>query len=384
MHKVSFIELFKLINTTGAKAPAVTIYLPTHKASTPPNMSEDQTRFKNLYKKALEILDNRDKHNEFNKEFARKCEELLENRAVWEDSSESKLLCARPDTFEYFNLPIDSDEHASVSNHFFLAPVLGLLDEFVVYYVLQISLNKPRLLKGDAYGLEESGIELPESLEIALNIDEMHQKSVQHHSVSGPKGAEFHGHGGGKDTGDPERQRYFRIIDEVVCKKADKKLPLILAGVDSEISEYRSLSRYPKILEKSVEGHYPASETAKLHELSKAVILQEVSDKPHKQVLARLSELRGSPGRVSERTADIKDAAEKGRVGTLLVGMSKKTRDTVRDNLEQVRKIIFPGDIESQSLDYISSLVVSNGGKIINISLDEMPGNNFKLSINRY
>jgi hypothetical protein len=383
MHKVSSDKLSKLINKI-AKGPAVTIYLPTHKVSSPPNMSEDQTRFKNLYKKAMNILENRDQHNEFNKHFEHKCEELLDNREFWENSSESKLLCARPGTFVYFHLPIDSDEFVSVSDHFFLAPVLGLLNEFDEYYVLQLSLRKPHLYIGDAYGLYNSGIELPDSLEDALNIDEMHQKSVQHHSVSSSRGAEYHGHGGGKDPGNPEKQQYFRIIDSIVNKKADKKLPLILSGVNGEISEYKALSKYIYILEQSIDGHFAESEKSKLHELAKKVVSEELIEKSHREVLNQFNELKGNPGMVSDRAADIKDAAENGRISTLLIAMSKKTRDTVRDNIDQVRKIVFPGEVSSLSLDYLSSQVIGNGGKIINIYSDEMLGGKLVLAINRY
>lgn len=384
MNKISIDEIKKL-SESKATAPAVTIYLPTHKASTPPNMTEDQIRFKNLASKASEILDSSDKHNPFNKEFQDICNSLIEDRNFWEHMSESMLICVRPGMMKYFHLPIDCEEYVAVSDHFHLAGVLGLVKDLKEYYVLSIAQHNPLLFEGDAYGLAKSVVELPESLMSALNIDEMHQKSVQFASVKSPKGAEYHGHGGGKDTGDAERQRYLKILDDIVVKNIDTSKPLVLAGIDLEISEYKSHSRHPVVVDGHVDGIFTDHDLAKLHEKSLALIRAKVVEPEHRQAKEKYERLHGrAPERTAETISELKDAAEKGRVGTLLVGMMKVTRDTVRDNSDQVNKLVFPDENESLALDYISRQVANQSGEVVGLPQNEMPGSKLMVAINRY
>jgi hypothetical protein len=377
MHKLKYAEIKKLLSST-AKAPAVTIYLPTHKAFTPQNMNEDQIRFKNLYTKALELLESRDKHSEFNTEFKRICTDLLNDKDFWQNVSESLLLCVRPGKVKYFHLPVGSEEYVAVADHFHLSPVLGLRQDLVEYYVLAVAQHHPFLLKGDAYGLTFTDVKLPQTIEAALGIDEMHQKSIQFSGVRGSTEGEFHGHGSAKDTGDAERLQFFKIIDETINKKIGDKKPLILAGVEAEIAEYRPQSNYPNIVEPHIEGSFTKADADILHPKAQVIIQEQIITPAHKQVLETYQQLRGqaSPKAV-ETTPELKDAAKAGKIATLLLGMSKVTQDNTR-------QLIFPDDSASQAIDYVAQQVVSQSGEVITVAQDEMPGNKLMLAINRY
>lgn len=385
MNKISLGKVKELLDTQG-RAPAITIYLPTHKSSSPPHMSEDQIRLKNLAAKATEILDSRDKHNPFNKEFQGICARLQEDRNFWEHMSESILICIRPGMTEYFHLPIDSEEYVAVADHFHLAPVLGLVKDLKEYYVFNIALHKPHLFEGDAYGLSLSDIELPESLEAALNIDERHQKSLQFASTQSSKGAEYHGHGAGKDTGHADKMRYFKMLDDIIVTHIDTSKPLVLAGIDPELSEYRSVSRHHNILDEPIHGIYTENDTGTLHQKSMEIIENKIVKPEHEQAIERYESLHGrSPERTAETIAELRDAADNGRVGTLLVGMTRITRDTVRDNMNEVKMLAFPDENESQAIDYIARQVASQSGEVFNLSQQEMPEDHkLMVAINRY
>jgi hypothetical protein len=377
MHKLKYAEIKKLLSST-AKAPAVTIYLPTHKAFTPQNMNEDQIRFKNLYTKALELLESRDKHSEFNTEFKRICTDLLNDKDFWQNVSESLLLCVRPGKVKYFHLPVGSEEYVAVADHFHLSPVLGLRQDLVEYYVLAVAQHHPFLLKGDAYGLTFTDVKLPQTIEGALDIDEMHQKSIQFSGVRGGTEGEFHGHGGAKDTGDAERLQFFKIIDETINKKIGDKKPLILAGVEAEVAEYRPQSNYPNIVEPHIEGSFTKADADTLHPKAQAIIQEQIITPIHKQVLETYQQLRGQASPKAVETApELKDAAKAGKIATLLLGMSKVTQDNTR-------QLIFPSENASQAIDYVASQVVSQSGEVITVAQDEMPGNKLMLAINRY
>lgn len=351
-------------------------------------MSEDQIRLKNLINKALDILKNRDDRRNLESMLVERAEELLNDRDFWETRTEGLLICARPDVWELFDLPIDTEEYLAVNSRFHLAPMLGLLREAQGYYVLMVAQHQPALLRGDMYDLHPTDIKLPETVEAGLNIDEMNQKSEQQRSAVGsnmnPSG--FNGRGGSKNPAEEERQRFWRMLDQIICTKANKKLPLILAGVESEIVEYKDISHYPKILSGSIKGNFISANSHDLFEAAWRIIKDEIIDTEHAAALDNYLRLKGeNEGRTGDSFAAITDAADKGRVSTLLVGMNRITSDTVRDNTQPVPVIVFPGTEESTEAIHDTALSVwSQGGAVINMEQSRMPGGAAMAAIFRY
>ena len=66
----------------------------------------------------------------------------------------------------------------------------------------------------------------------------------------------------------------------------------------------------------------------------------------------------------------IEAAADMGRVDTLLLGLVRHTTDTVRNNSEQVRKIIIPKSINQ--LNAVTHKVWRQGGRIVNVLEDQL------------
>lgn len=379
-------ESIKELTEAESRAPAVTMYIPTHRAPTPPNMSEDQLRLKNLTEKAIDIIKTRDdQSHEFIKFVREQCERLHQDRSFWQDQLESLLVCIRPNEIETFNLPIDCDEYVSVDDHFHLAPIYAFLSDEQEYYVLALAQHDPKLYKGSLYELKSTGIELPTNIEEALNIDEKHIRSVQYHTGNQGGATQYHGHGGAKDTGDSERLRFFGIVDNKVTNKTDSKLPLIIAGTETEVIEYKELSHHPNIMDDYISGNYTGTHPSKLYKKARPIIENNIIFSKHTDVLERFQRLSGeNENMVATSYAEIKDAAEKGRIETLAVGMSRKTRDTVRDNDDQVTKITFSDNMDSKALDYIAQLVWSQSGQVVNMYENQMPQKRPMFAIMRY
>jgi hypothetical protein len=165
---------------------------------------------------------------------------------------------------------------------------------------------------------------------------------------------------------------------------ADKKSPLILAGVESDIAEYRSLSKHPHILNQAIYGNYGPDSAPELFSVSKSIVGEEVIEAAHHRRLADYQRLRYDSTLASDEVANIEDAAEKGRVDTLLIGMSRITTDSVNDAVEPIRKITFPDELESQVIDHLAELVRSQGGHIIVINQDQLPGVSLLYALYRY
>ena len=358
------------------KAPAVTIYLPTHRAATPPNMTQDQIRFKNHLTKAIEILKNRDDGRELEQYLTERLNELLEDRNFWENQTEGLLVCARPGMFRMFNLPVDTEEYVAVADHFHLAPVFGVLQDMQEYYVLVVNQHRPRLFKGTLYGLEQTTVELPETLEQGLNLDEAPQKrELQGSSVgSSMSTSGYNGRGSSKDPADDERLRFWRMVDQQINAKANTKLPLILAGVTSEVSEFRAISHYPKILKASVTGSFNGTAMHDLYEPALKIIRKELLNPMHDDVIAEYKRAKGQAPELAARDlAAIADAAEKGRVDKLLLADIRYTTDTVRDDTVAKPVLTFPPVESAQAVNDIAYQIWNAGGQIIDIERGHMP-----------
>lgn len=341
------------INHVQARAshPAVSIYMPAHRSATPVHMREDETRLKKLTHRASGILDTIDKHAAFNKTFAKQCEKWLSEESFWKERAGSILLCAQGGQFEIFDLPIDTDEYVAVDDHYHLAPVYGLLEDSTPFYVLALTIRNAYLFVGDEYGLE---------LTMQNSKDDIVNTEAGHHP-------------------------YFRRVAIEFFAKLDKSIPLILVGVSDNLTRYRSLNDYPRLLDQAISGSYGPDDADKLFAAGRKIVNKSIVEARHKERLTNYHNLIGEGSeRASNDIANIKDAAEHGRVDTLFIGMSRVTTDTVEDLLEPTKKIVFPDEIESQVIDRISQTVWSQRGHIMNITEDQVPSSAVLHALYRY
>lgn len=358
------------------RAPAVTVYAPTHRAATPPHMTEDQIRFKNLMNRAISLLKSREDGRELGLHLTEKLNEILEDRSFWENQTEGLLVCIRPGVFRMFHLPLDTEEYVAVSDRFHLAPVFGMLEDMQEYYVLSIAQQAPALYRGDMYNLQKADIELPHDVKSGLNLDEMNAKTENQGSARGSSlnPAWFNGRGGAKDPADEDRLRFWRMIDDVICGKTTDKLPLILAGIESEIVEYRAVSKYLEVLQGAIHGNFTGVNAHKLFQPALDIVRQELLNPMHDAVITEYKRAKGqAPKLAAQDMAAIQDAAEQGRVDKLLLADIRYTRDTVRDNSEPVPVLTFPPEGSAQAVHDIASKVWNASGRVVDIEHDRMP-----------
>jgi hypothetical protein len=344
-------ETVHQLMSKAAVAPVVTIYAPMHRSAAPPNMTEDQIRLKNLINQAAHKLATLPNGERLAKALRRKYNELLSDRSFWDSQTDGLLICATPDFIRLFQLPIDTAEHVTVNERFHLAPIFSLLADQQSFYTLVLAQHNPRLYKADLYGLHDAGLELPANLETALGIDENNQKSEQGRSSSGSDGdtANFNGR------------------------------------VDAEISEYRELSKYQHILPEHLAGNYTDIPEPKLFDHALRAFRQSVVMHEHEAVLDRYERVHGTnPQLAANDDMAAAAAAEEGRVDTLVVGMSRFTTDSVRDNMEPTTVLEFSDDNDDELVNQTAQLVWSSGGRVVNIESEKLPLNVRMHAILRY
>ncbi len=357
--------------------PVVTIYAPMHTTGSPPHITENQIRFKNLMHAAIADLERQGGSEKLPNLLKEHLDRTMASMAFFEDQTPGLLILAQEQGIRMFHLPVDTEEYVAVDDTFHLAPVMGLMHDTAEFYVLTVAQHTPALFRGDIYGLYPTDITLPQSMAAGLDLDEVHLKSEQSQSAGGSSlnTAGFNGRGGARNPGEDDRMRFFRLIDNIIMHKADRSLPVVLAGIDAETAEYRHVSKYSHILQGTIAGSYSHAKPADLFEPAFAIVQQEIIAPRRQQAIERYQQLSGAN---PERTAGEKDAieaaAEQGRIETLLLRMTRTTTDTIRDTLQAATRISFPEKPLSASANKLAMKVASMSGTVLSLDDRQMPG----------
>jgi hypothetical protein len=363
--------------------PLISMYVPTHPISTPPNISEDRLRFKNLRNRIIEILR---ATLEYDIRRIRAIDRLLsqlhEDLNFWETRTYSVAIFVSKRGITTFDLPIDCDEYIAVDSRFHVLPLLGLLSDLIDYYVLVVSKKQPMLFSGNMYGLAPADVQLPVAQSGKRGKHEG-QVEPTRTPQAGKGRPEYFGGNFPLVTHD-DVLHFFRAADHAVQKYIPRGSPLLLAGPELDISSYRSISTYQYTLN----GHIESANSATAQDLGLAassLIHQEITQKQHQEHIDRFSRLSNGRERAIDGLAAIQDAAEKGRIETLLSKLIRTTTDTVRDNRTAAPKIHFLDEEQMAVVEDVAVLSWRDQGNIVLLDdTSTVPPNSVLGAILRY
>ena len=383
MNKITQAAIDHLVQPQPTKV--ISIYLPTHRDSSPLHIQEDQTRFKNLIRIAQDQW-----HAEHSDEAIfnsyNQLMEKLDDGAFWQQTSEGLAIFISPTECSIFHLPIGTQERICIDDAYDITPLLVVMAYDQPYYLLALAMHNTKLFRGDMYGLEPVAIDFPTSPEDALNIDEMFSGSntVRNHNSGG--GSAPHGQGDSNGAGREERLQYFRIIDSMIADAhdLDHSLPILVTATDSEAGDYRHLSKLPGLIHAYIQGNHTTSTLAELHELAWPVVQKEICLKQATKIVDEFHEREGVE-KSSRHLRDIVEAAKMGRIKTLLVGMTKKTTDTVNDAIHAAAPILtFAQQYDRDHIAQLVKIVLAQGGTILGINHELLPAKVTVAAIYRY
>lgn len=381
MQKVTHAKLQKLLSLKNA--PAVTLYMPTHRIPGAEHQRENITRYRNLIRRAEQLMRDQTIKSADMQAVLERMEALVDDQAFWRDQTEGLIIAANPRQLTYFNLPITTDEYVAVDSHFHLVPLFSLESANKNYYVLVLAQHLPQLHQGDGYGLQENMLELPQSPEKALHIDEMQQKQQHYHGKAGGMATGQRAGSNAKDAGGEERLRFYRLIDQKLLNHLNTRLPLLLAGTSNDIAEYRSISNYPNLMRATLEGNHVNTPGGDLALMAWKEVYREIVLNEERQAVAAFEERKAAHRSLSD-LAQIVKAAEAGRVESLLLPMYTRTADTIDDHLVEQPKIIFSETPEQLAVDKAALHTWSLGGTILNLHPSVAPARFKPAAILRY
>ncbi|MGI9576888.1 MAG: hypothetical protein ACR2OH_01665 [Microthrixaceae bacterium] len=349
----------------------VSMYLPTHRAG--PEVQQDPIRLKNLIASARDELVDLGLRREEAEEFLAPAKALLSDSDFWAHGERGLAVLVGPDGVHIYRLADAGDELVVVSDRFHVKPLIRSLAAGESYWILAISQNHVRLLRGDPNGASELALEeIPESLAEALWFEDR-ERQLQSHSANrvgaGRVTATFHGQGGAKDTRHSDLSRFLRAVDHGVAHVcADNPDPVVLAGVERDIAAYREITQNKHVVPEALTGNCDRLSPIDLHGATWPLV------QPHFDAdLVRVRETIAAGSAPSEtHVAAAHRAAEGGRIEALVVALGVRLWGSAGVDADEGTH----ADRQSGDRDLLDAVAIEamvHGGAVYAVDPDDVP-----------
>ena len=282
----------------------------------------------------------------------------------------SLAVLATPETVASFRLPNRLPRLVEVSDRFYLKPLLRTVTFPQVAYVLALAQGSVTLLEV-----------LPETEPTEVDVPDLPRDVASAVGKASIKDRSPSGRMQGSEGQKLRMRQYSRQIDQALRPLlAGLDVPLILAATEPLDSIYRSVNTYPHLSASGIEGNPQRTPASELAARSRTVL-----DGLYAAELAALHELYGlrrSEHRASADVADVARAATYGAVDTVFVDIDAVVPGSVD---EQTGAVTLGDDAVSYGIvDEISRRVWLNGGRVLAVRSEDVPGGGPVSAILRY
>jgi hypothetical protein len=370
-------ETFQKLSETH-QPHCVSIFIPTHRA---PEGGEaykkDQLHLKNQLKEAekqLKLFENSESEIET---YLQPIRNLLDDTTFWQHLSDGLAIFYDGKEVKHFTVPEKFEEFTYVNNHFYLKPLVNLINDDQRYNLLTLHLNQVRLFEVSRQDLYEVAIADKAPTKMTDTVGEDYEpKHLQFRTgqgeVAGSDGI-FHGHGESNQTVKKEEAlRFFQQLsnglEELLNKK---KLPLVVACVDYLFPLFKDATDYNHLVDEHISGNV---EHMDLNELQNRA--WEIMN-PH--LNGKQKEYRENfEGNLSNRRAaydleDVIPASVSGRTEALFI---KKDAEVWGKYIEEKHKVEIHEvrNVRDAGLLNMAAIrTINQGGRVYLVGEDEMP-----------
>jgi Bacterial archaeo-eukaryotic release factor family 3 len=311
---------FNALCEDGA-AVCLSILIPTDART--PTPKRDALVFKNALRTAARRLQASGMAQHEAEAFVQPLRELSESGQLWSERSLGLAVfsAGQPESTLYFHLPFTVPEVVIAGKRFYYKPLLAALHSTPRFFTLALSLKGAQLHEFNA-GAERlvplpgvprgvAGMPAHEDLDA-----QRHARSFTRNTARGPLTS--HSHGAGDIDHEARNTRYFQRVAQAVAEAlADDSAPLVLAGVERDVAQYRAANTYAHLAPDAIIGS-PLLRTAGDLRTEAASLLAGLMNESAVRALARYREANNTP-RVTRSAKAIVRAAHDGRIDTLFV-----------------------------------------------------------------
>jgi len=384
--------LIDLIN--GLQGTATTIYMPAYIAE--PESRQNPIRLKTLIGEVEGKLKEGGMDSDSIKSYLEPLSALVDDEIFWQDKSEGLVIFLDENKLISYDVPTRFEEFVEVGESFHITPLIPVYKGNGQFYLLSLDKERPNIYKGSKYSLYKvEEIDLPEDLQALFDgFYEFHQH-MQFHSktrtpspdasqTTGSREGVFFGHGGEDIDEEAELRNYYHRFDEALMDYLDgEDAPLILAGVDFLHPIYREANTYPNLVEEGITKDVDRMPIEDLHEKAWQIVKSHYETDVN-QALNVFHSLSENDGDTTQDLGIIVPAAYFKRVNTLFVANNAHKWGIFDPDENEVR-IDEKQTIENQDLlNFASIHSLRNGGNILLLEPDQVPGGGEAAAILRY
>ena len=348
---------------------SVSVYLPTDPVS---RGDAERIELKNLAAEAARQLESLEATRPDAAEVGEALDELLDDDAFWRYQARSLAVFATPDVLTTFRLPNRLAALVEVSDRFHLKPLLRAVTFPQVAFVLALAQDSVRVLEVAA-DLEPSVVDVPDLPSDAAGAAGKSSLGDRAPSrrIQGSEGQKV------------RLRQYARQIDQALRPILNGlDTPLILAAAEPLDGIYRSVNTYPHLADTGIAGNPEATSNAEVVAAARVVL-----DGIHAAELQALQELyarRSSERRASADVADVARAATFGAVDTIFVDIDEVVPGSVDETSGAVTFSAADDAVNYGVVDEIARRVWLNGGRVLAVRRDDIPGNGSLAAVLRY
>lgn len=376
------LEIAELKDLANVDGPCITMYLPLEPA---PNTSRvDFVRLKSGIRQAEQKLADMDVSSREIHELLESVRHIENEAEQWGGHGGSLVVFKSPAVFRAFQVHQELDETVVVGSSFYAFPLIRALQiAEQVFYILALSQNHIRLLRCTSTDAKE--VDLPEGTPTSLEqwLTTRAPNSAPDHGVveSGEAGMMTGGFTSTQDRDNKDEYvaNFFRVINKAVFELLrEGKHPLILAGVDNQLSMYRDINDYPHLVEEGVQGSPESLKGGEMHKRALELV-QDFFAQPAKKALALWDKIAGSD-RVSTSFPEILTAAFEARVAHLFVAEGARTLGAFDRNTMRMRA----GGRQEDLVNAAAFQTIAYGGDVFVMDQARVPGGGQMAAILRF
>src|SRR5262245_5404378 len=325
----------------------VSLYMPTDPAS---RGDAERIELKNLAGEAVRQLQDSDAPRSDVAAIDAALNDLLDDGEFWRYQARSVAVFASPQALTTFRLPNRLVSSVEVSDRFHLKPLLRSVTFPQVAFLLALAQNSVRLLEV-----------LPDQPPSVVDVPDLAPAPFE-------KG---------------RLRQYARSVDQALRPVLNSlEVPLILAAAEPLNSIFRSVNSYPYLAAAGVPGNPETTSDADLAASGRSVLDELYAGELDR--LRRLYEQRSAERRVLSDIAEVARAATAGAVDTVFVDIDEVVPGTVDEESGAVSFSAASDAVDYGVVDEIARRAWLNGGRVLAVRRDDIPGNQSVAAILRY
>lgn len=370
-----------LAELTGYEAEnCVSIFIPAHSSGVEVNNLHDAIVLKNNLQAARKMLLEKGLQQRTADAILKPAFDLVDDREFWNSQSEGLAVFISEEYFKVLKLPFKLREELFVNSSFYVVPLLPVMSEDEHFFLLLLSKKDANIYRGDGFSIELLEIEgLPNGMDDVIHFEEKDSRQLMRRAGGGAGrdsitgGGSYHGHGSGLADEPEYISQYLKEVDQTLWTEllSNEKAPLILAGTESIIGQYRSISKYKNIVESMLAGNYDHDDKNTIYQKVKGIAAPLFEENTRKALETYNNNLTG--GLTSSIPEDVIPASFYSQISDLFVVPDQHIWGTFdqASNALEIHETEQPGDTCLVNKAVVQT--IKNGGSVHVMERKRMP-----------